>query len=86
MLIIYVDHPTTKRRTITLIMDEKGVLIWSGPGFNEAIAWLIEAEESEIWIGIDEKYRRMSLGPLLDTPLEPGYPVLPPHGISLDFS
>ena len=77
MLIIYVDHPTTKRRSITVIMDERNVLLWSGPGFNEAIAWLIEAGETDIWLGIETKCRMMSLGPLVDSPLEPGYSVLP---------
>ena len=66
MFIMYVDHPTTKRRSITIIMDEDSTLRWSGPGFNEAVAWLIEAGEPEVWLEIDTKYLRMNLGPLLD--------------------
>lgn len=70
MLIMYVDVPMTKLRTITYIMDERNILRWSGPGFNEALAWLIEAAERHVWIGIGTKYRRMDFGSLLDTPSE----------------
>ena len=68
MLIIHVDHPLTKRRKITAIMDEKDVLLWSGPSFNDAIAWLAEAGETEVRVCVEERYRVLSFGPLLDKP------------------
>lgn len=67
MLIVCVDLQMTKRRKITAIMDERGVLQWSGPGLNAALAWLIETGQTEVRIETETRDCTISFGPLLDT-------------------